>query len=177
MWWKVIERLFEHQASSPALATATVRASPNAGATLPPLRHVLLVLLGGSLGALARVGLSAALPTPSLPLATLVANVSGAWLLAVLLGALARRTVTEPTGRLLLGTGMLGSFTTYSALAVEVDGLMRAGAAGLGLGYAALTVLLGLTAAWLGLRGGRRLEVVLIRRRDRAVPSDEGQRT
>ncbi|MFW5933310.1 MAG: fluoride efflux transporter FluC [Actinomycetota bacterium] len=151
---------------------------------MPPLRHVLLVLLGGSLGALARAALSTAIATPplSLPLATLVVNVSGAWVLAVLLGALATRLVSEPTGRLLLGTGVLGSFTTYSTLAVEVDGLLRAGAVVPGLGYAALTVLLGLAAAWIGLRNGRRLDLAITRRAgprntDRRVPSDEGQRS
>ena len=52
--------------------------------------------------------------------------------------------------RLLLGTGFLGGFTTYSALAVEADGLLRGGRVGLAVAYALTTVVVGLVASLAG---------------------------
>ena len=129
------------------------------GPRLPPLSHVVLVFIGGCAGALARVGLATAFPTlpGSLPLTTLLENVTGAFLLALLLSAAGSRVAVRPSVRLALGTGVLGSFTTYSTLAVEVERLLRSGEAPLGLGYAALTLVLGLLAAGLGLLTGRAL--------------------
>lgn len=142
-------------------STATVRTpnQPNRRSDLPPLRHLVLVFAGGCIGALARVGFATALPTlpGTLPVTTLATNVGGAFLLAVLFSATSRRVVSEPTARLVLGAGVLGSFTTYSAVAVEVDGLLRGGGTTLGFGYAALTLALGLLAAWAGLLVGRAL--------------------
>lgn len=119
----------------------------------------MLVFVGGCFGALARVAFSTAVPAlpGELPVTTLAENVGGAFLLAVLFSATSRRVVSEPTARLVLGTGVLGSFTTYSAVAVEVDGLVRGGGTTLGLGYAALTLALGLLAAGVGLLAGRAL--------------------
>ena len=138
---------------------------------LPPLSHIVLVFLGGCAGALARVGLAHAFPTlpGTLPVTTLLENVTGAFLLALLLGAAGRRLTIAPGVRLALGTGLLGSFTTYSALAVEVNDLVLAGEALLGLGYAALSVLSGLLAAGLGLLAGHAL-----RRRNPRRPADGG---
>lgn len=131
----------------------------------------MLVFLGGCVGALARVGLATAFPTlpGSLPVTTLAENVSGAFLLALLLGAAGSRLPVGPRVRLTVGTGVLGSFTTYSTLAVEVNDLLLGGDALLGLGYAALTVVSGLLAAGLGLLAGRALP-----RRDRRRPVDGG---
>jgi CrcB protein len=56
---------------------------------------------------------------------------------------------------LLLGTGVLGGFTTYSALAVQTDALLRSGQAVTALTYAAGTVALGLAASIAGIIGTR----------------------
>jgi CrcB protein len=53
--------------------------------------------------------------------------------------------------RLLIGTGLCGAFTTYSALAVETDLLVRDHRAALAAGYLAATVLTGLAATAAGL--------------------------
>nr|WP_314844662.1 CrcB family protein [uncultured Microbacterium sp.] len=115
------------------------------------LRSVLLVCAGGILGTAARLGLSLVIPdADGLPLATLIANVVGALLIGILT---ARVPATSPL-RLLLGTGALGGFTTYSALAVGSVTLW-ADTPLLAIGYALGSVALGIAAAAAGLRIGR----------------------
>ena len=101
----------------------------------------------------ARLGLSAGFGTPTgVPWDTLVTNLSGALLLGYvltrLLSAARRTTVTIP----LLCTGVLGSYTTFSALSLETWTLLRGDRPALGVGYAVASVLLGLAAAAAGIR-------------------------
>ena len=114
---------------------------------------IALTFLGGALGVGAREALTAALPTEDpIPLAILVANLLGAFLLGVLLEALARRTGSRAArARLFLGTGLLGGFTTYSALALGVTQLVAEGRPWLALGYGGGTVLVGAVATWAGI--------------------------
>lgn len=113
-----------------------------------------LVLLGGAAGTLARWSVGLAVPRAAgLPLGTLVVNLLGAFVLGALLEHLAARGADEGRRRdlrLTLGTGFCGGFTTYSALALDADGLLRAGSVGLALAYALGTVGLGLAASALG---------------------------
>jgi len=126
------------------------------------LTPVLLVLAGGAAGTFVRAILedaSAAGPG-EWPWTTFAVNVSGSFLLGVLVSALAARG--DDTGRrrrlrLALGTGILGGFTTYSTFIVEVDQLLRDGVLGLGAAYALGSVVAGVLAAGLGvLLGGAR---------------------
>jgi CrcB protein len=115
------------------------------------LRRILLVALGGTVGTAARLGLGLALPdVGGVPLAVLVANVLG----ALLIGVLAARIPGSTDLRLLLGTGVLGGFTTYSAfMAGSVE--LWADAPALAFAYAAGSLVLGLGAAAVGLRIAR----------------------
>jgi fluoride exporter len=119
-------------------------------------RYVGLVALGGTLGTAARFALTETVPAwHDVPVATFAVNVVGAFLLGVLLADLARRGRDEGTRRavrLLVGTGFLGGFTTYSSLAVDTDALLRSGYAGLAVGYAVTTVVVGALAAAAGIR-------------------------
>jgi CrcB protein len=127
-----------------------------------------LVALGGAAGSVARDlldGWAAVLLTPLtllfrsvgetllwFPMGTLVVNVAGAFALGYLLEALTRRgreTVRRRKIRLGIGTGVLGGFTTYSALALQTQQLLGYGFGWLALLYVVLT-LLGGTAACLG---------------------------
>ncbi len=117
-----------------------------------------LVFAGGVLGVLARELLMIAVPDAmQLPLAVLIANLLGALLLGILLEAVARRG-PESSGRrslrLLLGTGVLGGFTTYSALAQAVLLLWSGGEVWLALGYGVGTLVLGAAATWAGVLVG-----------------------
>jgi len=123
-----------------------------ASAHLPVL---CVIALGGGLGALARYGLTIALPTPPghFPWATFVTNVSGCFLIGVLmvLVAGAHRLV-----RPFLGVGVLGGFTTFSTYAVEIHGLLRPGTLGIAFLYLAGTLVCALLAVLTGVRLTRR---------------------
>lgn len=109
------------------------------------LRRAALAAVGGTLGTAARLGLGMLIDAPA---AALAANLAGALLLGIL-------TARLPAGdlRILLGTGVLGGFTTYSAFAVDGVELWGASPA-LSVGYIAASLAGGLLAAWLGLRIG-----------------------
>lgn len=117
---------------------------------------VLLVIAGGTTGALARYGLSMVLPAPGgWPLPTLVINLSGAFLLGILLEALVRQGPDAGrlrVIRLLAGTGFMGAFTTYSTLALETNTLLGAGHTADALVYVAATLLGGAAATVAGIR-------------------------
>ncbi|MFT4228676.1 MAG: CrcB family protein [Microbacterium sp.] len=121
------------------------------------LAFVALVFAGGTAGTLARYLLSLAIPAwNGLPVATFAINVSGAFLLGWLLESLSRRgdDGARRALRLLLGTGVLGGYTTYSAFAVDADGLIAsADVAGATL-YALATVIVGAAATVGGIAVG-----------------------
>ncbi len=108
---------------------------------------------GGALGTLLRcTGLAlAAAGTLAPPWVTLAENVLGAFLLGWVTGAVIRRRPEARTLHLFLGPGLLGSFTTFSALAVDAVVL----GPGMGAGYLLLSVGGGLAAAGAGLALGR----------------------
>ena len=118
-----------------------------------------VVAAGGVVGALGRYVLAEALPhePDEWPWATLLTNLSGAFLLAVLLVVLSRRFPGERYVRPLLGTGVLGGYTTFSTLSVDVVQLVHRGEALLAVAYVVASVA-GLVAACLaGLALARRL--------------------
>jgi CrcB protein len=124
-------------------------------------RSVGLVFVGGALGTELRYGLSGVTPPlAGVPVATLAINVLGAFVLGLLLEGLVR--AGSDVGwrqdlRLGVGTGVLGGFTTYSALATDTASLLSAGHPGRAVGYAVGTLVLGLVAAAFGIwSAGRR---------------------
>lgn len=119
-------------------------------------RTLLLVAVGGALGALGRGALEAAVPARGgWPVTTLVINVVGAGLLGVLLGVVETHVSWAPLARPLLGTGLLGGFTTMSTFCVEVVKLSDASRGGLAAAYVVVTVVGGLVAAFAGTALGR----------------------
>ena len=117
--------------------------------------NFLLVGIGGALGAMARYGLGRLIgPWPSgWPMATFATNVSGGLLMG-LVSALLLRLGGEPA-RLLLGVGVLGGFTTFSAFSLELMLLLDRGQVGMALAYALLSVTLALGAVATGMWIGR----------------------
>lgn len=128
-----------------------------------------LVIVGGTLGTAAREGLSLTIdPIGSFPLAIFLINVVGAGALGLLLERLAHEgpgAGVRQGARLFAGTGFLGGFTTYSALATDTDLLFRAGDVSTGILYAGGTLILGLLTAAAGIALGGTLR----RHRARAV--------
>ncbi|QKJ18138.1 fluoride efflux transporter FluC [Microbacterium hominis] len=83
---------------------------------------LLLAALAGGLGAALRVVVDAAVPRPrGFPLGILVVNVSGAFALGLLTPLLPAETL------LVVGTGLLGGYTTFSAVSVETALLAERG--------------------------------------------------
>lgn len=123
------------------------------------LSSALLVGLGGTLGTGSRYLLTEVLPHPyQLPLAVFMINVVGAFLLGLLIERLATGKPEQGTRRrirLMAGTGFLGGFTTYSALAMDSVSLLHAHRPAVGLAYALGTVLLGAAASGLGVGTAR----------------------
>ncbi|GAB4086901.1 CrcB family protein [Myceligenerans cantabricum] len=130
-----------------------------------------LVALGGGLGSAARYGVEALLPadgaTGGWPLATLAVNLLGAFALGLGLEALARlgrETPLRRNVRLAGGTGFLGGFTTYSALALETERLLAGGQAGVAVAYVLVTLALGATCCLAGVVLGDRAGSAYLRR-------------
>jgi len=113
--------------------------------------NTLLVMLGGAVGAAARYHLGGVVGRGSVfPWGTLAVNILG----GVLMGLLIARGPGEPA-RLVLGVGVLGGFTTFSAFSLETVTLIERGAAGPALGYVAASVIGACLALWAGLSLGR----------------------
>lgn len=120
-----------------------------------------MVGLGGAIGTGAREAISLAIPPiGGVPVAILGINVVGAFLLGLLLESLLRRGPDAGRRRdlrLFLGTGVLGGFTTYSALAADSSVLLIEGSDLVGVLYAVGSVVLGALASWGGIVLARRI--------------------
>jgi fluoride exporter len=126
--------------------------------TRVPARHLVAVGVGGAIGALARVALATTFPAGPgrLPWVTLVENLGGALALAFVLTWLTERVTIDPVLRLALCTGMLGAFTTYSTLAVELTGLLTGRHVVVAIAYFTASLTFGVLGAVTGIRLARR---------------------
>ncbi|MGR2752855.1 fluoride efflux transporter FluC [Agromyces arachidis] len=127
----------------------------------PPYRrwsHLGLVAAGGAVGTALREAMLLAAPDlERFPATTFAINLVGAFALGVLLESLVRagpETGRRRTVRLLVGTGVLGGFTTYSALATATAALAVGGFAGWAVAYALGTVVLGAAMSVAGIAVG-----------------------
>ncbi|AQR74091.1 fluoride efflux transporter CrcB [Sphingomonas sp. LM7] len=113
-----------------------------------------LVMLGGAFGAGARhlVGRATlALFGPNFPWGTLAVNLIGGLAMGVLAGGLVRLGESGEQWRLLLGVGVLGGFTTFSAFSLDVMTMIERGDWGMGLGYVLASVIGSVAALAIGL--------------------------
>lgn len=115
--------------------------------------NLFLVMAGGALGSGLRYGISIALPTlaSSFPTATILVNIVGTFILGLVAGTTGTSLDMNPTTRLLLGTGLCGGFTTYSAFAVETALLIEQGNLLLAGTYVGTTLAACGLAAWAGM--------------------------
>ena len=119
--------------------------------------NVLLIFLGGGLGALARWGLSSGVERLALktalhkfPLGILACNLLGCFLIGCLFGALSQKQATWVFP--LLVTGFLGGFTTFSTFGRDTVEAFHEGLPAIALLNIVLSVVLGLAAVWAGIK-------------------------
>jgi fluoride exporter len=116
------------------------------------MRLLLLVGTGSFIGGVCRYLLSTLVQakTPSgFPYGTLLVNLLGCFLIGVLF-ALFEKTEVSTETRLLLVTGVLGGFTTFSAFSGETYHLIRSGHFGIALTYVLISVVVGVSLTFAG---------------------------
>ena len=124
----------------------------------PPsfLAASLYVVLGGGIGAWLRFASGILFfrnlgPASQFPWATLSVNVLGSLAMGLLAGWLARHGSGGEGWRLLLGVGLLGGFTTFSAFSLELVSMIERGSLATAALYAGISVLAGIAALFVGL--------------------------
>ncbi len=117
------------------------------------LRNILVIGMGGFLGAVSRYGVAVWIGQRwgrSFPLGTFVINVSGSFLIGLLMPLLTERFIVNPQWRLLLVVGFLGAYTTFSTFEYETGALLKDGQ----WLYAGLNVMGSVVAGFIALKIG-----------------------
>lgn len=120
---------------------------------------VLLVGLGGSLGAIARFILGTLISDrwgTSWPYGTFVINVTGCFLIAFFMTLTAERVTVHEGWRFFFPVGFVGAYTTFSTYELETMRLLETGAWARAAGYVLLSTIVGLGAVFLAAWAARR---------------------
>jgi CrcB protein len=119
------------------------------------MKGLLLVAVGGAFGSMARYNLSGYVLHHTVhwrfPAGTFAVNVIGCLVAGLLAGLVERHEILSPEARLLLFTGVLGGFTTFSAFGLETMFLLKRGDVLVAAANIVLSVAAGLVALWLGM--------------------------
>ena len=113
------------------------------------LQQIGLVALGGAFGAALRYAVSEFFSSDSFPYATLSVNLVGSFLLGILAVGLAQNLLSNNMA-LLLGTGVLGAFTTMSTFSVETIQMFDQGQSTSAMVYVLTTMMLSPVLALFG---------------------------
>lgn len=118
------------------------------------LRTILLVAVGGAIGSVLRYLTSVFVQkyyAHIFPLATLLTNLIGCFLIGIFVGWLAKNHLSDSNFKWFLITGFCGGYTTFSAFGLENVSLLQSGNSGWAFLYIAASVIVGLAAVWAGL--------------------------
>jgi fluoride exporter len=113
------------------------------------LKEILLVGAGGAMGSMLRYAGSIWQQGRSFPLATLLINIIGSFIIGLVMGWCLKNE-SAANWKLFLATGICGGFTTFSAFSFENLLLLQNGKIFLSLLYITGSVVFGIAAAWLG---------------------------
>lgn len=124
------------------------------------MKHLLLVFIGGGAGAACRHLINIAalkLLGTGFPWGTFTVNILGSFLMGIAIESLALRFSVSTEMRLLIATGFLGGFTTFSAFSLDIALLYQRGDITFSLIYIASSVLLSIAALFAGLTAARNI--------------------
>jgi CrcB protein len=113
----------------------------------------LLILMGGGAGSLARYVAANAIATrwgARFPWGTMAVNVTGCFLIGLIMTVLTERANLHPNWRFALVVGFLGGYTTFSSFEWETYSAVRDGGFWIGLANVVGSVMLGYAAVWVG---------------------------
>ena len=122
------------------------------------MQKLLLIGLAGALGALARYGFGGLVQRyagVTFPWGTFVVNIIGAFLFGFIWSLVEQRLVISVETRVIILSGFLGAFTTFSSFMFETSSLIGEAQWGLAVLNVVGQIILGLTAMFLGLAAGR----------------------
>ena len=117
------------------------------------MQSVIVIALGGALGALSRYGLGLFVSgrwNQNFPLGTFIINITGAFLLGFLNILFIEKLTISPLWRLGIGIGFLGAYTTLSTFGYETIMLLEGGSLLTAALYTTLTIIVGFTGVALG---------------------------
>ncbi len=116
------------------------------------LKNFLIVAAGGGIGAALRYWIFMLVKNEPIPYATLMINITGSFLLGIIMALSLKNEQFSQSAKLFLATGICGGFTTFSAFSFENLVLLQQGKYNLVFFYSITSVLAGITAAWLGFK-------------------------
>ena len=117
-----------------------------------------MIALGGALGAIARYEITNLIQHEThvgFPYGTFVVNVTGCLIIGLAIGLLDQHVITNPSWRLLIVTGFVGAYTTFSTFEYETQRLTELGAGGWAVMNVLTSVVAGFVAVRIGLALGR----------------------
>lgn len=115
---------------------------------------VLVIGVGGMIGANVRWKVGEWVDkqtTGDFPWGTLVINLTGSLILGAFLTVVTERVAGRPLTRLLVATGMIGAYTTFSTFVYETARLLERGDVLIAAAYVSASLALGLVAVWAGM--------------------------
>ena len=117
------------------------------------MQKYIFIAIGGSLGAIARYGVGAAVASrfgTRFPYGTFVINITACIVIGFVMTFLGRRADLNPAWRFLIPVGFLGAYSTFSSYEWETFSTLRTGAFALATLYAFISLFVGLAAVWCG---------------------------
>ncbi len=115
---------------------------------------VMYIALGGAIGAVGRYGVMVAVSSWTAfnaPVGTLSVNVLGSLILGAMIEVSALAWSPSPEIRAMVVIGILGAFTTFSAFSLDSVAMLTRGETGMALIYVAASVILSISAVWVGM--------------------------
>ena len=116
------------------------------------LRNFLLIGLGGALGSMLRYGSGLLVGTKAFPLAILLINITGSFIIGLVMAYSTRNEIFAGNWKLFLATGLCGGFTTFSAFSLDNLLLLENGKFWMFALNVVSSILFGLAAVWIGFK-------------------------